>query len=406
MKLFNIIRIKSHERGLWFRYGEFQGVLAPGAYRVPFWDRGRDTIEIVNTLDTLLRHPMLDAMLARDETVSVGAASPLRDHLLIVDNTDTERALIWRDNRLAYVLGGGRWAFWTAPFRLHVERYDVRVPAPDAAHDTAGAASGAAGASRAFRFEHPRLQAVLAHPDAARYLDGVMVGSDETVLLYRDGVLLDTLSAGMYVYWKGTGKVAWKTVDRREQVADVAGQEIITADKVSLRVNLVVTWQVADPLRAVTASADHAQALYREAQLALRAAVGTRLLDHLLADKASVGAEVLEALVARAGELGLTVKSVGLRDIILPGDMKALLNQVMAAQKEAEANLIRRREETAQVRSQANTAKLLTDNPALARLKELELLKEVLAGTKATFLFGSGDIAEQVRGLVTEKDAT
>jgi regulator of protease activity HflC (stomatin/prohibitin superfamily) len=151
----------------------------------------------------------------------------------------------------------------------------------------------------------------------------------------------------------------------------------------------------------VSASADHAQALYREAQLALRAAVGTRTLDVLLADKESVGAEVLEALTLRVKGLGVTVRSVGLRDVILPGDMKALLNGVIAAQKEAEANLIKRREETASVRSQANTAKLLAESPALARLKELELLKDVLAGAKTTFVFGNGDIAEQVRGLVT-----
>ena len=97
------------------------------------------------------------------------------------------------------------------------------------------------------------------------------------------------------------------------------------------------------------------------------------------------------------------VKGVGLRDIILPGDMKTLLNQVIAATKEAEANLIRRREETAAARSQVNTAKLLAENPQLARLKELEMLQGILAGSRATFVFGGGgDIAEQVRGLIAE----
>ena len=183
----------------------------------------------------------------------------------------------------------------------------------------------------------------------------------------------------------------------------MAGQEIITSDKVTLRVNLLVNWQVTDPVLGATVVSDVAQALYREAQLVLRAAVGTRTLDALLADKESVGAEVRAALSARAAELGVTVKSVGLRDIILPGDMKTLLNQVIAAQKEAEANLVRRREETAQVRSQANTAKLLADNPALLRLREMELLKDVLAAAEATFVFGPGDLAEQVRGLATVK---
>ena len=105
-------------------------------------------------------------------------------------------------------------------------------------------------------------------------------------------------------------------------------------------------------------------------------------------------------LTARAAEMGVRVIGVGLRDIVLPGDMKTLLNQVIAATKEAEANLIRRREETAAARSQANTAKLLSESPALARVKELEMLKEVLAGTKATFVFGQGDLTEQIRTLI------
>ncbi len=128
-------------------------------------------------------------------------------------------------------------------------------------------------------------------------------------------------------------------------------------------------------------------------------------LDALLADKESVGGEVRGALSARTSAFGVAVRNVGLRDIVLPGDMKLLLNQVIAAQKEAEANLIRRREETAAARSQANTAKLLSENPQLARLKELEMLKDVLAGTNATFVFGEGDLSTQVRSLVAQKGA-
>src|SRR4029078_6067688 len=101
--------------------------------------------------------------------------------------------------------------------------------------------------------------------------------------------------------------------------------------------------------------------------------------------------------------LGVTVKSVGLRDIILPGDMKTLLNQVIAAQKEAEANTIKGREETPPARSKSNTAKLLAENPLLQRLKELELLMDVLADTNATFVLGSGDLSEQLRGLIAQK---
>src|SRR5262249_3124327 len=123
----------------------------------------------------------------------------------------------------------------------------------------------------------------------------------------------------------------------------------------------------------------------------------------LLADKESIGGEVREVLAKRCAEFGVAVLSVGLRDIILPGDMKTILNQVIAAEKQAEANLIKRREETAAARSQANTARLLAENPVLARMKELELLQEILAGSKATFVFGAGDITEQFRGLIRQE---
>ncbi len=105
-------------------------------------------------------------------------------------------------------------------------------------------------------------------------------------------------------------------------------------------------------------------------------------------------------LAPRAAEFGVVVRSVGLRDIILPGEMKTILNRVIEAEKAAQANLIKRREETAAARSQANTARLLAENPLLARLKELEILQEILAGTKATFVLGEGDLAGQFRKLI------
>ena len=370
--MYKKIHIKRYERGLLFRRGDFVRPLGPGTYRIWIWNALRDRIQVVSTLNTKFEHALLD-VLVRDDR--------LREQLVLLDLTDNQRALVWKDDRLFAIVGPGRHAYWNTPARIAVEVFDVAQ----------------------FRFEHRKLAAILQHADATKWLDGVQVEPNEDVLLYRDGVLISSLGEGLHVFFKGTGKVRWKSIDRREQVADVAGQEIMTSDKVTLRVNLIVTYLVTDILRATQASADYAQALYREAQLILRAAVGGKTLDQLLADKESVGGEVRNALIPRAEQLGVSVKSVGLRDIILPGDMRVLLNQVVAAQKEAEANLIKRREETAAARSQVNTAKLLAENPLLARMKELELLKDVLADTNATFVLGQGDLTEQLRGLIAQK---
>jgi regulator of protease activity HflC (stomatin/prohibitin superfamily) len=145
---------------------------------------------------------------------------------------------------------------------------------------------------------------------------------------------------------------------------------------------------------------DAKQALYRETQLALRAVVGARELDALLADKDVVAREVEEQLRRRAGELGLSVLSAGVRDIILPGDMKELMNKVTEARKAAEANLVTRREETAALRSQANTAKLMADNPVLMRLRELEVLEKVAGGGKLSVVLSDKGLADRVVNLI------
>lgn len=372
------IYIRDFERGLRFQRGQFIGLVRPGQHRLMsnLWAPGREKIEVVNTLSPRFEHSLLDV---------IAPHPSMADELLTLNLSESQRALIWISGRLQGIYGPGFYAFWKnspAARGLEIQTFDVDK----------------------FQFDHPRLETVLEHKDASRWLDGVEVTADEDVLLYRSGVFVNRLGPGRHVFWKGAGKIRWKATDRREQSADVSGQEIMTADKVTLRINMVVTWMVADAVKAATVVTDAAQALYREAQLALRAAVGARSLDQLLADKESVGNEVRSALVARAQEFGVIVRSVGLRDIILPGEMKTILNRVIEAEKQAQADLIRRREETAAARSQANTAKLLAENPMLARMKELELLQGVLTGARATFVFGSGEMTEQLRSLIARED--
>jgi regulator of protease activity HflC (stomatin/prohibitin superfamily) len=372
--MFRHVIVCKHERGLRFRKGDFIAPLGPGRHTmfVPPWDRDLEKIEVVDTLKTRFDHPLLDVLILDSE---------LREQLVIVELGDTQRGVVYRDKRVFQLIGPGRHAYWKSPAEVTIEVFDIAES----------------------KLSLPRLAPVLSLPNASMFVEGVVVSDHENAIITRDGKLLEVVGPGLHLYWKGNGKIAWKSVDLREQSTEVSGQEIITADRLSLRINLLVSWQVTEVLQSAAKVADVGQAVYREAQLALRSAVGTRTLDQLLEAKDVVGRDVYGMLRPRAEELGVAVKSVGLKDIILPGDMKLLLNQVIAATKEAEANLIRRREETAAARSQANTARLLSENPQLMRLKELEMLKDVLNGTNATFVLGPGDLSEQLKTLVATK---
>ena len=218
---------------------------------------------------------------------------------------------------------------------------------------------------------------------------------DQVGVLFVDGRFVDTLAPGEYAFWKGPADARVVEVDLRETMVDVGGQEIMTADKVTLRLNAVVTYKVADARKAVSQTDDVRQALYRDTQLVLRAVVGARELDALLTDKDAVAREIEENVRRRASELGLELAAVGIRDVILPGDMKDLMNKVTEARKAAEANLIARREETAAIRSQANTAKLLADSPTLMRLRELEVLEKIAAAGKLHIVVGDKSLGEK-----------
>jgi len=133
----------------------------------------------------------------------------------------------------------------------------------------------------------------------------------------------------------------------------------------------------------------------------LRDVIGGQTLDQLLGSKEHVAAEAQSRLEQRAAEFGLTIVTVGVRDVVLPGEMKDLLNQVTAAKKAAEANLISRREETAAIRSQANTAKLLDASPTLMRMRELEVLEKVAGSSNLQVLLNDGSsLSDRVTKLI------
>jgi regulator of protease activity HflC (stomatin/prohibitin superfamily) len=368
MFVFKRYKIRSYEMGLLFRDGEFRGLVGAGT-RWFFDPLGKVRVDIVSQRDPWLVHDKLDLI------VKSGA---LAGRAIVLDLKDHQRALVWIENRFSHVLPAGLYAYWTG-------QKDVRVEVVDA---------------RTVRFGHDELKVIARSTLAQRVLDVCTVNRDRVGVLFIDGRYIDTLAPGLYAFWKGESEAKVVEIDLRETMVDVGGQDIMTADKVTLRLNAVATYKIVDARKAVSQTDDVRQALYRETQLVLRGVIGARELDALLTDKDAVARELEENVRRRAGQLGLEIASVGIRDVILPGDMKELMNKVTEAKKGAEANLISRREETAAMRSQANTARLLADNPVLMRLRELEVLEKIAASSKLNIVLGEKGLADKVVNLL------
>lgn len=369
-EMFGLARliIRSYEIGLRFRNDEFTGLVAPGRYW-RFDPLGRVRVEVVSLRDPWLVHNQLDVIVK---------SGKLADRAVVIDLKDHQRALVWIDGRFSHVLPPGLYAYWTAFRKVSVEVIDARP----------------------VRFVHDELTAIVRSPMVERLLEVVHIEAGHAGVLFIDGNFSETLSPGRYAFWRTMAQVKLPLIDLRETMLDIAAQEIMTADKVTLRLNAVVTYKVVDARGAVSVSEDVRQALYREAQLALRGVIGARELDQFLSDKDAVARELEEIVGPRVAGLGLALISVGIRDVILPGQMKDLMNKVTEAKKAAEANLIVRREETAAMRSQANTAKVLEGNPTLMRLRELEVLERVAGSAKLSVLLGDKGLTDRIVNLV------
>ncbi len=364
----NMVKIKTYEKGLLFVDNEFTSILGAGKH----WTTNlitKNRVDVVSMRDPWLNHKDLDVV------ISSGA---LGDNAQVLDLSDNQRGLVWVDKRFARVLGPGQYVLWNTCKQIKVELVEV-----DAVH-----------------FTHDQLDIILKSEDADEEFHHTLVEQGCVGVFYADGVLKEILQPGMHAFWKRMGKVKIVHVDQRESILDISGQEIMTLDKVSLRLNGICSFRVIDPVLAESSVDDYKQALYREAQLALRAIVGTAQLDGLLGDKDALSSKIKQAVSLRVVDFGLEVIGFGIRDIILPGEMKNLLNKVVESKKAAEANLITRREETAAMRSQSNTAKMLEGNKTLMRLKELEVLEKIATSSNLSVVCGADGIADKVLKLI------
>jgi regulator of protease activity HflC (stomatin/prohibitin superfamily) len=357
------ITIAQYERGLLFRNRNFEAVMESGVHWLfdPF---NRTEVKVYDVAVAEFEHPRVDVLIAEARAV-------IERHLMIVELGDREVGLVYKNDRLVSVLSPGkRQLYWRGPVAVRVDVKDIsREFALDA--DTARVLIRAGGS---------------AVNTAA--IGSVEVPDTSVGLLIADGELREVLKPGLTAFWKFQRNVKVELVDLRLQTMEVAGQEILTRDKVSLRVNLTALWQVLDAVQARARLVNFVEYVYKELQFALREAVGARTLDELLGDKGAFDRGISAVVAGKLEGNGVVVRSVGVKDVILPGEMKVILNQVVEAEKIAQANLIRRREETAATRSLLNTARLMDDNPTLLRLKELETLEKVTEKIDKLTVFG------------------
>jgi regulator of protease activity HflC (stomatin/prohibitin superfamily) len=357
------VKIGAYQAGLLFRNNRYIKQLGEGRYwllpgeKVYTYDLTKQFIPPVD-LNILLQDPAL------------------AEALIVVEVRNNEIALQYENGLFKWVLPPGRYAFWKGIVQYSFIKADLNK----------------------IEVTEPIERAVLARQEVSAFVRVYIVESYERGLLFVEGVFVRMLEPGVYHFWKNNIVITVYKIDSRQLQMELNGQEILTRDKAMLRINFSVQYKVVDIFRA-SANKEYDKQLYVIMQLALREQVAVYTLDELLDRRDAVSPLVLEAVKEKAAALGVEVLGCGIRDIILPGDVKDIMNQVLIAEKKAQANIIMRREETASTRSLLNTAKLMEENDMLFRLKEMEYVEKIADKISNLSVSGSGDLVGQLKQI-------
>jgi regulator of protease activity HflC (stomatin/prohibitin superfamily) len=353
MYWYQVVRVKLSERAVVFDDGVPLRALGPGKHYV--WG------------SRLTEQRWSTEQLVFEALPAVRAVLP-SDWYREVTLTSRQRGVLYRDGRPLAYLRAGTHRYWTVDPSVELRLYVLDEPMPELTDE---------------------LLRVIPGNEYARKV----VESHERGLLYVKGALRAVLEPGHYAVWSEPQAPARiVSVDVRSQQVTLAAQELMTRDKVTLRLSLSVEYALADVALSM-AVADVRDAVYLLVQLAARDYVGSVLLDELLEGRDGMTRYLESEVVPKAARIGVRVERVGVKDVVLPGEMKALLNRVIEAEKAAAANVITRREEAAATRLLASTARVMTEQPVLMRLKELETLKE-MAGSidEVRLVIGDGGL--------------
>lgn len=360
------VRINAWKKGLVFKDDNLVRVLNEGVYWL--WPN-LDVVECDVTRQ--LSPPVnLNILLKNEDFVKDS---------IVVEVKNNEIALQYENELFKGVLTPGRYVFWKGLINYNFITIDMNNVDIDVGID----------------------KSILSRKELAPYVRTFTVEPFEKAVMYVDGKFNKIVEPGTYNFWKNSTSIVISRADLRTVQMEIAGQEILTKDKAALRINFYLQYNITDIVKAVVNNKEYDKQLYVLMQLALREFVGALTLDELLEKKENVSDFINESVAKGAEALGVVLKGSGIRDIILPGDMKDIMNQVLVAEKKAQANTIMRREETASTRSLLNTAKLMEDNAMLYKLKEMEYVEKIAEKINNISLSGGSQVLDQLKQIFT-----
>ena len=358
------IIINENQKGFLFKNGKYIKLLDAGKYH-QYGDR--------EILISDLNQPVICPKCALEILLADKAVT---EQVAVVEVGDEELALHYINGKFSSVLHRGKYAFWSVVNRHEFKMVDISTPVVD--------------------------ESIPAHifSKIPQIFTKIEVAEYQKARLYFNKKLERILDAGTYYFWNTSVKVDVGFVDTRLTQMNITGQEILTADKVSIRVNFVCNYRVTDFVRILTEIDDYEEQMHVAAQLALREYVGRYKLDDILESKEQMSQFVFAKLKAKEQELFVEITNAGVKDIILPGEIREIMNTVLVAEKRAQANVITRREEVASTRSLLNTAKLMDENQTLYKLKELEYVERICENVGHISLNGNGNILSQLTTIL------
>lgn len=358
------VRINAGNVGLVFKNQDYKRVISQGKHWLGF-------NESVLNYNMLLpfNTPIALEILLQDEALS--------RKLNVIEVKNNELVLVFENNIFKNVLTSGRYVFWKGLVNYKFVTADLNK----------------------IEITEDIDKNLYAKSELSKYIRVFEVAAYEKAIMIIDDKITRVLECGTYHFWRNEQTIKIAKADLRQLQLEVSGQELLTKDKAAIRINFYAQYKVLNIETALMQNKDYEKQLYIILQLALRSFVGSYTLDELLEEKENIAEAVLNDVKNRVSKLGVTVLHAGIRDVILPGDMKDIMNQVLVAQKKAQANVIMRREETASTRSLLNTAKLMEDNTMLFKLKEMEYVEKIADKIGEITVSGNGNVIKQLKDI-------